>query len=479
MKIFDIIKELEVVEHNIIKDFDVDNISHDTRTIRKGEIFVALKGCSENGEQYAYDAIHNGAIAVIAETLIDGVPCIKVKNARQAWCQVIAMLTDYAHKKLKIIAVVGTNGKTTTASLIYKMLIGSGKKAALIGTLGSIVDGIEIDTNLTTPDPRELHNVFLYAVNRNVEYCVMEVSAHAIFFEKIYGLSFAAAVFTNLSQDHLDFFIDMDNYANCKKSFFRDYDIAFGIINGDDKLGREIILEELLPTISYGLDLPCDCFAIDISTKNNIKYTANICDKIGVVKTKLHGRFNVYNTLAALTTVVSLGVSIEKAIQILNLIPPVDGRYNVINHQKKVIIDYAHTPDGLKNILTAVKGEERGKLISVFGCGGNRDRSKRKLMGEISGSIADITIVTTDNSRLEDPYEIMDEIVAGVEAVGGKYQIIRNREDAIAFALLCAKKEDVIVVAGKGAERYMDEGGIKREYSDYDTVNTLLRRGDF
>ncbi len=479
MKIFDLLCKLDYIEHNLNNNFDVENISSDSRNVKENEIFIALKGSKDNGEKYASQAILNGAVVVIAETMIPNVPCIKVRNARQAWCRVVEILTDFAHKKLKLIAVVGTNGKTTTASLIYKMLLGSGNKVALIGTLGSIVDGIEIDTNLTTPDPRELHNVFLYAVNQGVEYCVMEVSAHAIFFEKIYGLSFDIAVFTNLSQDHLDFFIDMDNYANCKKSFFRDYDISIAVVNGDDKLGREIIKEELLPTISYGTELPSDCFAIDVSPKGNIKYTANICDKIGFVKTKLHGRFNVYNTLAALTAVTIIGIPLERSTAVLKEIDPIDGRYNVINHRKKVIIDYAHTPDGLRNILSAVKAENNGRLISVFGCGGNRDHSKRKIMGEISGTIADMTIVTTDNSRLEDPYAIMDEIVAGVEEAGGKYQIIRNREDAIAFAIMCAKKDDVIVVAGKGAERYMDEGGIKRDYSDFDTVNNLLGRGDF
>ncbi len=478
MNLKEIISSLSL-ESNVADDVHVKGISHDSRSVQEGELFVALSGGTTSGELYAKDAIARGAVAVVAERYIDDLPCIVVDNTRRAYAQIAQLLTDNAAKKLKIIGVVGTNGKTTTASLISDVLRSLGHRVLTIGTLGSKLDDVDLPTNLTTPDPSQLHQVIQYAVDRGCEYCVMEVSAHAIFYDKVYGISFDAAVFTNLSQDHLDFFGDMDSYAHCKARFFYNYPIGIAIVNGDDKLGRALIDNAKAPTISYGIDCPCDAFAIDISTADGISYTANVCDRVGIVGSKLHGKFNVYNTLAALTTVVALGCDLTSAIDALSTIPPISGRYNVINSTKKVIIDYAHTPDGLANILTAVRDDSKGKVISVFGCGGNRDPSKRSIMGSISGRLSDMTIVTTDNSRLEDPYVIMDEIAAGVVSAGGAYQIIRNREDAIAFALMCAGLDDVVVIAGKGAEEYMDEGGEKKPYSDYITVKKLLRRGDF
>ncbi len=466
-------------ESNANEDLDVTGVAYDSRQVAKGDVFVVLKGTETDGMLYIKEALAKGAVAVVTDSNIEDVPYIKVPDTRKALALLASAFNDDAHKKLKIIGVVGTNGKTTIATLIYKILSKLGQKSVLIGTMGSVVDGVEIETNLTTPDPIELHNVLRYAVDKDCKYCIMEVSAHAIHFCKVWGMSFDVAVFSNLSQDHLDFFKDMQTYKECKKSFFRDYQIGVGIVNVDDPLGKEIIDEGLVPCISYGIDNPADAFSIDYSTKDTVKYTVNVCDAIGKVNTQLYGKFNIYNSLAALTAVVVLGVPMYSAICALSDIPPIAGRYNVLNNKKRVIIDYAHTPDGLENVLTAAKLDNKGRVIAVFGCGGNRDKSKRKIMGEISGRLSDMTVVTTDNSRLEDPYVIMDEIAAGITSSGGKYQIIRNREDAISYALTCARPEDVVVVAGKGAEKYIDEGGTKRPYSDYETVEKLLWREDF
>ncbi len=447
-------------------------ISVDSRTTSSGDLFIALDG-REDGARYAAEAVSKGAVAVVSEKAILGLPNILVEDTRLEYARLSAAFYGNPSERLKMIAVVGTNGKTTTAVLIYRLLRSLGKRAAVIGTLGTEIDGVKYDTDLTTPDPDELHRVLKLALDAGVEYVIMEVSAHAIYYKKIFGIRFALAVFTNFSQDHLDFFGDMNTYREVKKSFFTDYEIDYVLTNNDDSLGREIASIDFKTVLTYAFDSPADAFGIDLGTRRSVRYTVNVFDKIGVIKTGLFGRFNAYNSLAAVTAACILGLPFEDVVCAIREISPVDGRYNVINGAKTVIIDYAHTPDGLENILREAKAQSKGKVISVFGCGGNRDKDKRKIMGKISSRLSDLTIVTTDNSRLEDPYEIMDEIASGIDD-GKDYFIIRNREDAIFYALSYAGRDDVVVLAGKGAEKYVDEGGVKTPYSDIETVKKIL-----
>lgn len=441
-----------------------------------GSLFIALKGGSHDGADFAMDAVARGAVAVLCERKIEGVKTVVVGNARKTMAKIAAEFYGNPAKNLKLIAVVGTNGKTTTSTLIARSLEKLGRKTVNIGTLGVNFNGRDEETGFTTPDPIELHRILGEAADNGAEYAVMEVSAHAIYYKKIYGLTFEIAVFTNLTQDHLDFFGTMENYAAVKKSFFTDGYAKLSIVNVDDPTGREIARDSKFTTFTYGLENPADVFAIDVRTTGELEYTANVMDAVCRIKTRLHGKFNAYNTLAALATVVLLGCDIRTAAELINSAEEVKGRYNVIKGAKTVIIDYAHTPDGLKNVLRTARESCRGRVISVFGCGGNRDASKRRIMGEISGAIADFTVVTTDNSRFEDPYSIMEEIAAGVESCGGMLQKIRDREDAIRYAVDYASCRDVIVVAGKGAEDYIDERGEKRSYSDYESVKRALGR---
>lgn len=472
MTIRDLFCDKEKFSDDTLLEKTVTGISVDSRTITSGNLFIALEG-NLDGADYAADALARGAVAVVSEKAIFGVPNIIVKDARLTYARLSSAFYGNPSEHLKMIAVAGTNGKTTTAVLIYRLLRSLGKRAAVIGTLGTEIDGVKYDTDLTTPDPDELHRILKVALDCGTEYVVMEVSAHAIFYKKVYGINFALAVFTNFSQDHLDFFGNMNRYREVKKSFFTDYDIDYILTNTDDSLGREIAAIDSKTVLTYAFDSPADAFGIDLGTHKEVRYTVNVFDRIGVIKTGLFGRFNAYNSLAALTAVCILGLPFEDVVCAIRDISPIDGRYNVINGAKKVIIDYAHTPDGLENVLREAKSHSDGKVISVFGCGGNRDREKRKLMGAISSRLSDLTIVTTDNSRLEDPYEIMDEIASGIDD-GKEYFIIRNREDAIFYALSYAGRDDVVVLAGKGAEKYVDEGGVKTPYSDIETVKKIL-----
>lgn len=472
MIIRDLFCDKEKFSDDTLLEKTVTGISVDSRTTSSGDLFIALDG-REDGARYAAEAVSRGAVAVVSEKALLGLPNILVEDTRLEYARLSAAFYGNPSERLKMIAVVGTNGKTTTAVLIYRLLRSLGKRAAVIGTLGTEIDGVKYDTDLTTPDPDELHRVLKLALDAGVEYVIMEVSAHAIYYKKIFGIRFALAVFTNFSHDHLDFFGDMNTYREVKKSFFTDYEIDYVLTNNDDSLGREIASIDSKTVLTYAFDSPADAFGIDLGIRRSVRYTVNVFDKIGVIKTGLFGRFNAYNSLAAVTAACILGLPFEDVVCAIREISPVDGRYNVINGAKTVIIDYAHTPDGLENILREAKAQSKGKVISVFGCGGNRDKDKRKIMGKISSRLSDLTIVTTDNSRLEDPYEIMDEIASGIDD-GKDYFIIRNREDAIFYALSYAGRDDVVVLAGKGAEKYVDEGGVKTPYSDIETVKKIL-----
>lgn len=459
-----------------IGELEITSLRINANECISGSLFVALKGNNFDGADFADTATARGAVAVLCEKPIEGIPTVVVEDARKAMAIAAAEFYGNPADKLKLIGVVGTNGKTTTATLIAGSLEKLGRKTVNIGTLGVTLGGRGEETGFTTPDPIELHRIFAKAVDEGAEYAVMEVSAHAIYYKKIYGLRFKIAIFTNLTQDHLDFFGTMENYAAVKKSFFTDGYAEISLVNSDDETGRQIVAESKYTTFTYGLDNPADAFAINVKTGGALEYTANVMDAVCRVKTSLHGRFNAYNTLAALTAIVLCGSDIKTACELINGAEEVKGRYNVIKGAKTVIIDYAHTPDGLKNVLKTAREGCRGRLISVFGCGGNRDATKRRIMGRISGVIADFTVVTTDNSRFEDPYSIMEEIAAGVESGGGLLQKIRDREDAIQYAVDYATPNDVIVVAGKGAEDYIDERGERRSYSDYESVKRALGR---
>lgn len=477
MKLSKLIENLEVKKIIGSIDLDIKEVKIQSNSVTKGSLFICLNGGGFDGHDFVKQVENYGAVAVVTERELDtSLTQIIVENSRIAMSIIAGTFYGRADNKLKIIGVTGTNGKTTTTHYITSILSASGVKCGLIGTLGVYYANKFIESTLTTPDPIELHKIFKDMVDCGVKVVVMEVSAHAVYYKKVFGIDFEVGVFTNFSQDHLDFFNDMETYKKAKIGFFNENNFKHIVINSDDNVGLEI-LNSRDGVISYGINNPADVFAVNV--KENLLSTSfvmNIFDCLYDIKLNLIGRFNVYNALAGATACALYGVKTEKIYEGLEQLKGVAGRIECVHQGKfNVFIDYAHTPDGLKNTLTTLKNLCANKLVCIFGCGGNRDKDKRPIMGEISGKIADYTILTSDNPRFEEPMEIISEIEKGLLTVTKNYVIIQDRRQAIEYALGKANAGDTIVVCGKGSERYQDVYGIKNLFNDKDTVMEILR----
>lgn len=459
--------------HNVDIYENVSGVAINSKSVTENNIFFALKD-----NTYTLEAIKNGAICVVTTTLIDNAPCIVVDNIRQVVCLVCANFYDNPQVGMNFIGVVGTNGKTTTTHIINHLLVSSGKKTCLIGTLGAKVCEESFPLDMTTPDPNELYRILSIAKQNNVEFVIMEISAHAIFFEKLYNIMIDFCVFTNISQDHLDFFGTMNEYTNTKLSFFSPKNVRLGIINIDDKMGQSIINKREICCVSYGLYHPSDIFALDIAYGSGTSFVANVFDDIMHIKSPLLGEFNVSNMLASLAVAKILGIRINTICESVKTLPQIVGRFDVITMGKTAIIDYAHTPDGLQNALIAAQKMTKGNLILVFGCGGNRDKTKRPIMGKIAAKYCDIAVITSDNPRMEEPEQIIEDIVQGFLEESHSYIKITDRKKAIKFALSIASNNDIVLIAGKGGENYIDIMGVKYPYSDREVCEEILRRNN-
>ena len=455
---------------------EVSGVTADSRKVKEGDVFICLEGVNQDGNRFIADALKAGAKAIVS-TLDLSLECaIKVDDARQAYSLISKNLYNKACDRLKIIAVTGTNGKTTTVNLIAEILKSCGKNVATIGTMGVVFNGNEYDTGFTTPDPDMLHKYFQDMLHDDIEYVVMEASAHAIALKKLAGIKFEIGVLTNITQDHLDYFGDMENYAKAKMSFFNDKNMKLALVCADDTRARTLLSSASVTTLSYGLDNPSDVFAINIENGfDKTKFICNVLDDIVPIKTNLVGRYNVENALASIGVCRMLGVPSSQIARSIRYINPVEGRFNVIKHPKcNIVIDYAHTPDGLENVLKTARELTNGQLIALFGCGGNRDKMKRPIMAQVASRYADKVIITSDNPRFEEPNEIISEIEQGMMKTV-PYQTIENREEAIAVGLEQCQKGDTLVIAGKGGEKYQDIKGEKRPYNDFDAVYKYFR----
>ena len=461
---------------NSFDDTEISGICYDSRKIKPGDAFVCISGFKTDGHDYAEAAVKSGAAAIIAERELElSVPVVLVENARSALAYVSAVFYDFPSKKFKLIGVTGTNGKTTTTFLTKYILEEAGFKVGLIGTNKNMIGDREIQAERTTPESLELAELFAEMAEEKVDYAVMEVSSHSLALNRVDYCDYDVGAFTNLTQDHLDFHETMDNYLEAKAKLF---DMCkTGIINIDDESGMQIASSCGCVTLSYGMDRVCDVQA------SNAEYGGCgvdfKCDILGRVK-KLHintpGRFSVYNALCAVGICTALGISPETIAKGLEKASGVCGRAEIVpvGGDYTVMIDYAHTPDGIENILNSIRGFAKGRVVILFGCGGDRDRTKRPKMGEIAGKSADFCIVTSDNPRTEDPMFIISEIVPGVEKSGGEYVVIENRKEAIRYALRNAQKDDVILLAGKGHETYqiLPEGKI--HFDEREVIREIL-----
>ncbi len=452
----------------------ITSLSCDTSTVRQGCLFFCLKGSSYDGHEFFRKAIGDGAVAIVCQHKLETQALqIVVDDTRSAMSIIAKNFYDGCVDKLKVITVVGTNGKTSTSYILEAILNKAGYNTAVIGTNGIYFNGQKHANNLTTPDPIELHYWFKQMYLNKVQVVVMEVSAHAIALHKMYGIVSDLAIFTNFSQDHLDFFHTMENYRSVKKSYFNEKNVKNIVTNIDDDLGRELVGS--IPAATYSAVGPADVVASNIDiTQDLTRYDINAFGQNGTVNTHLAGMFSVYNTLSAITASAVLGIDIDTAINAVCEIIGVSGRNETIirNDGARIVVDFAHTPDGMENILKYLRATTKGKLIVVFGCGGNRDKFKRPRVAEKVSAYADFAVLTNDNPRFEDPRLIARDIC---ECLTCNYKVILNRSQATEFALSAAKKDDTVAILGKGAEEYQDIKGRKFPYSDIDVVRNLLK----
>ncbi len=459
-------------------DIEIGSLCTDSRVAGEGDLFFCIDGTHEDAHQYAREAERRGASAIVCERPTDtSLPYILVPDCRLALSHIAAAFYGHPEKYMKIVGVTGTNGKTTVTHMLYSILSAAGKKAGLIGTLGAKFGKTVLPPALTTPDPISLFSLLSDMKKEKVEYVCMEVSAHALALKKDRPIVYESAVFTNLTQDHLDFFGDMQSYGEAKKSMFSRCRLA--ILNSDDKFFGEIAA--ISPAIlTYGLDGPADCFAIiEREGIDSTHALLNIEDDICEIDLPMTGRHNVSNALAAAACCRRLGVGMELIAKGLSEVF-VEGRLEHIGscNGAELFVDFAHTPDGLEKSLQALKRHAQGKLIAVFGCGGNRDKAKRPIMGEVVAKNCDFAVITSDNPRYEDPCAIISEIEEGYKKVSRDYVAVEEREKAIAYAVRKLGKGDILLVAGKGGESEQEIMGVKYKYSDKDVLKSLMGSGN-
>lgn len=469
---------------------DVSGIFYDSRKVIKNSIFVAIKGYKQDGHKYILDAINNGAIAIVLEDnssvpdeIFDHthVTKILVKDSRIALAEISDCFYKYPSTKLKLIGVTGTNGKTTTTYFL-KSIFEEGKiKSGLIGTIANYIGNQKLDSSMTTPESSDLNFLLMNMVNEGCKYAVMEVSSHSLYLKRVYKLNFCQAIFTNLTSDHLDFHQTIENYLNAKKILFDSLnENAVAIINKDDKFHKEIVKDTNAKIITYGQDKNSDFVISDINvslngTKFNLIYKNNPLANGYEISTSLIGEFNAYNATSAFVSSLLSGIDETTIINGIKNTPQVPGRFEVLSGKnKKVIIDYSHTADSMEKALLNIKKliDNQTKIITVFGCGGDRDRTKRPIMGKVAVDYSDKVYITNDNQRTEDPNQIIKDILNGIDK--DNYEVIFDREEAIKNAIQNADENSVILIAGKGHEDYQIIGNKKIHFSDKEVALKYL-----
>ena len=488
MNLKNILVGLEKLKGKGNLDIEINGIESNSKKVKDGFLFIAIKGFSTDGHEYIQDAIENGARAIIIEDGYDvkklknyeDITIIMTQNTREALAVVASNFYGNPTRKLKLIGVTGTKGKTTTTYMIKEILEKAGKKVGLIGTIAVYINGKKMkDSDRTTPESLELQQIFAKMVEDGVEVAVMEVSSQSLKLNRVTGCEFDYVIFTNFSEDHIspNEHPDMEDYFQSKLKLFKM--CKNGIVNVDDLHGAKI--PSLFPEnniVTYGIDNSANLLAKDITITNlYADFKVKITDRNERIKTGIPGRFSVYNSLAAICIAQKFGISSEIIREAL-LEVRVPGRSELVDNKKEIpiMIDYAHSPESLENILRAVKSYTRGKVICVFGCGGDRDSGKRPIMGEISGKIADFTIITSDNPRTENPEKIVEQIEDGIKKTKGNYKVVVDRKAAIEEAIKMAGKTDIVILAGKGHEPYQEINGEKYPFDERIIVKEIMQK---
>lgn len=471
-------KLCEGFEHRQLgADLNIDVLEYDSRKVRAGSLFCCVVGTFSDGHAYAQTAVEAGAAALLAERELPiDVPQIIVPNTRIAMAEMAAALYGHPEHDMQLVGITGTNGKTTTTYMIKAIAERAGKKVGLIGTIRNMIGSRVIETERTTPESVDLYRLLREMKDEGVELVVMEVSSHSLDQHRVHGLIFDVGEFTNLTQDHLDYHKTFENYLAAKQKLF--FQSRCGVINIDDPYASELIGPLTLPIVTFGIRERADVCAseIDITTRG-VQFDMHFPGGVTRINIPIPGLFSVFNAMGAAAVALALYIPMEHIKSGLEDMKSVSGRLEPLPTGDlgfSVFVDYAHTPDALENVLKTVRGFAKGRIITVFGCGGDRDRAKRPIMGEVAGRYSDRLVVTSDNPRTEDPFKILEAIEEGVKKSGCAYVIIEQRREAIKHALRNARKDDVIVIAGKGHENYQEINGVKHHFDDKETVMELL-----
>jgi len=474
----ELIGGMETIKINADPEAEIWGISFNSKEVKEGDIFVAIKGLHTDGHNYIGDAIGRGAVAVISERDFGG-PIVVVKDSRDALAYISNNFYGRPSEKMSVIGVTGTNGKTTTAFLIREIIEHSGRRAGLIGTISYKIGGEEFPSLHTTPEAPEYQALLAKMLNAGCLYAVSEVSSHALAQKRADYTRFTTAVFTNLTRDHLDFHITMENYFEAKKRLFYELlkEEGTAIINLDDPYGRA--LRDCLKnkhSITYAIDSDSDATAYDIINKpDGLRFKVRYRGIIYLIESPLVGIPNVYNILASVCAAISLGIDKESIFGALRRVENIRGRFERVSLGQDFlcVIDYAHSEDALRRLILTARDFTEGRIITVFGCGGDRDRGKRPLMGKTATDLSDMVFITSDNPRTENPEAIIKEIEEG--CTKKNYKVVIDRKDAIYEAIAFARKADTVLIAGKGHEDYQEIDGIRHHFSDKEIAIEAIR----
>ncbi|NFK77921.1 UDP-N-acetylmuramoyl-L-alanyl-D-glutamate--2,6-diaminopimelate ligase [Clostridium botulinum] len=475
---------LKSLEYSFIKEDKkkIEKIEYDSRKVKEGDLFVCIEGYATDGHKYAKKAYDNGAKVIVCEKDLEDLSyykdctIIKVSDSRKALAIMSSNYYGNPSKHIKIIGITGTNGKTTSTFMMKAILEKAGYKVGLLGTIANYIGNKKIESHRTTPESLELQKLFKDMVDEKVDYCVMEVSSHSLYLDRVYGVEFKEAIFTNLTQDHLDFHKTFENYFNSKLILFKNAQNS--VINIDDSYGEKVLKKALGNKITYGVEKNCDLKAENLHMHSRgVEFDTIFKNEKETIALNIPGKYNIYNALGSIGACLLEGIPLKTIKEALEDMPSVPGRCEIVtknyNLGYDVIVDYAHTPDGLENILKTAREFTKGRLISVYGCGGDRDRTKRPIMGKVGSNLSDIAIITSDNPRTEDPKLIIKDVLEGIER--DNYIVVEGRRDAIRKAMEIAKENDVIVVAGKGHEDYQILKDKTIHFDEREVIEELIK----
>ena len=481
MKLQELLAGIPVLDAAADLETEITGVSYDSRRTKPGDLFVAMTGFATDGHQYIGKALENGAAAVLCQqTPETDCPYIQTEDSRRALAVVGANWFHHPASGMTMIAVTGTNGKTTTTYLLKAILEQAlGAKVGLIGTNQNMIGQEVIPTERTTPESFEVQHLFRQMADVGCTHVVMEVSSHALALDRVYGVRYQVGIFTNLTQDHLDFHKTMEAYCDAKAILFRN--CGTGVVNADDPWTPRLLRNASCKVLTYAEHAPADLRAENVGLgADHIAFDAVTETERVPIRVNIPGGFMVYNTLDVLGAALALGIPLKDSARVLAAVPHVKGRVEVVptpGRDYTVLIDYAHSPDGLKNVLSSVQGFAKGRTIALFGCGGDRDRTKRPKMGKTAAEHADFLVITTDNPRTEKPGAIIEDILPGLEGSVTPYTVIEDRVEAIHWAMDHAEAGDVIVLCGKGHETYQEINHVKHHMDEREIVADYLKAG--